>query len=81
VEIAFHGEVAPYIRARVWHPSQQIRDDDAGGLVLTMDVCHDWALRSWILSWGRFARVIAPASLVTDVRTDLQAADAHYVTT
>lgn len=80
VEIAFGGEVAPYIRARVWHPSQQIRDDGAGGLVLTMDVCHDWALRSWILSWGRFARVIAPASLVTDVRTDLQAADAHYVT-
>ena len=28
-----------------------------GGLVLSMDVCHDWALRSWILSWGPFARV------------------------
>ena len=29
----------------------------------TMNVCHDWALRSWILSWGPFARVVSPAAL------------------
>jgi hypothetical protein len=42
-------------------------------------VCHDWALRSWILSWGSFARVVMPASLAADLRADLQAAGDRYV--
>jgi len=78
VEIAFDARVAPYVRARVWHPSQQLREGDEGRLVLAMDVCHDWALRSWILSWGPFARVVTPAALAKDVRSDLQAATDQY---
>jgi proteasome accessory factor B len=78
VEIAFEAQVAPYVRARVWHPSQQVREDSGGRLSLTMDVCHDWALRSWILSWGPFARVVSPAPLAREIRSDLEAAGAHY---
>lgn len=78
VEIAFEPRVAPYVRARVWHTSQQLREGDGGTLVLSMNVCHDWALRSWILSWGPFARVLAPAALAKDLRSDLQAATARY---
>lgn len=78
VEIAFDARIAPYVRARVWHASQQIRDQPDGGLTLTMEVCHDWALRSWILSWGSFARVLSPDSLTKDVRADLESAQAVY---
>jgi proteasome accessory factor B len=78
VEIRFSARVAPYVRARVWHASQQIRDEDGGDATLTMDVCHDWALRSWILQWGRYARVLAPESLAQEVAEDLEAASAHY---
>ena len=78
VEIAFEAQIAPYVRARVWHASQEVRDGDTGELTLTMDVCHDWALRSWILSWGPFARVVAPAKLAEQVRADLEAAQARY---
>jgi proteasome accessory factor B len=78
VEIAFEGRVAPYVRARVWHASQQLRDEPDGGLLLTMDVCHDWALRSWILSWGPFARVVSPPALASEVHADLASAAAHY---
>jgi proteasome accessory factor B len=78
VEIEFAARVAPYVRARVWHASQETRDLDGGDLVLTMHVCHDWALRSWILSWGQFARVLTPAALARDIRTDLEAARALY---
>src|SRR5690348_10379040 len=60
VEVEFDRRVAPYVRARVWHASQQLRDEDDGRVRLTMDVCHDWALRSWILGWGPFARVVSP---------------------
>jgi predicted DNA-binding transcriptional regulator YafY len=78
VELAFAAQVAPYVRARVWHPSQQLRDEPDGAVRLTLDVCHDWALRSWILSWGPFARVLSPAPLADDIRADLAAAGAHY---
>jgi predicted DNA-binding transcriptional regulator YafY len=77
VEIDFDGQVAPYVRARVWHPSQSFADVD-GRLRLSMKVCHDWALRSWILSWGPFARVVSPASLARDIQADLHAATARY---
>ena len=78
VEIAFDTRVAPYVRARVWHPSQSLRDAADGGLVLTLDVCNDLALRSWILGWGPSARVLAPAALAADIRTDLENASAQY---
>jgi proteasome accessory factor B len=79
VEIEFDATVAPYVRARVWHASQQLREATGGSLVLSMNVCHDWALRSWILSWGRFARVLSPAALARDLRSDLQAATSRYL--
>lgn len=79
VEIEFDARIAPYVRARVWHTSQQVREETDGSLVLSMDVCHDWALRSWILSWGSFARVVTPAALAKEVRSDLQAATERYI--
>lgn len=78
VEIEFASRVAPYVRARVWHPSQQLREGEEGGVVLSMNVCHDWALRSWILSWGPFALVVAPRGLAKDVESDLAAAAERY---
>ena len=78
VELEFEPQVAPYVRARVWHASQQLRDDSGGRLKVTLDVCHDWALRSWILSWGPFVRVVSPATLAGEVKSDLRAAGAHY---
>ena len=77
VEIEFAADVAPYVRARVWHPSQDVREN-GDGVRLTMEVCHDWALRSWILSWGPFARVVSPGPLARAIRADLEAAGTHY---
>jgi len=78
VEIAFDKRAAPYVRTRVWHPSQSLRDASDGGVVLSLEVCNDLALRSWILGWGPSARVLAPAALAADIRTDLTNASAQY---
>ena len=78
VEIEFLADVAPYVRARVWHSSQDVRENGDGRVHLTMDVCHDWALRSWILSWGPFARVVSPPRLAHKIRADLEAAGSQY---
>jgi len=77
VEIEFDSSVADYVGARAWHHSQQIaRQHD--GLVLSLDVCLDRALTSWILSFGPFARVVAPESLRTEIARDLANASARY---
>jgi proteasome accessory factor B len=78
VEIEFDAAVAPFVRARVWHASQQLRQNDGGPLTLTMSVCHDRSLRSWILSWGASARVVSPASLAADIVDDLRSAARNY---
>ena len=68
----------PYIRERSWHPSQRLKDRADGSVVLTMDVCDDYTLRSWILSFGRGARVLAPAPLVEWVSEELEEAGRQY---
>ena len=63
VRLRFDAPIAPSIRERVWHQSQQLKDRPDGSVTMTLDVCDDYALRSWILGFGRFVRVLAPASL------------------
>jgi proteasome accessory factor B len=78
VEIEFDASVAPYVRPRIWHTSQQLRELADGRVMLSMRVCHDWALRSWILGWGSSAKVVAPASLAAEIAGDLRASLKRY---
>ena len=78
VEIEFQRAVADYVRARQWHPSQQLLEADAGALHMTLDVCLDRALQSWILSFGPFARVVAPEGLATEIAAQFEEARAQY---
>jgi predicted DNA-binding transcriptional regulator YafY len=78
VEIEFQPEVADYVRAREWHPSQHVRNAGAGGITLALDVCLDRALHSWILSFGPFARVLSPERLVREIAEQFEQASAQY---
>jgi predicted DNA-binding transcriptional regulator YafY len=60
IEIEFDARAADYIRERDWHLSQRLRDTADGSVVLTLDVGNDYAIRSWILSFGPLARVVSP---------------------
>jgi predicted DNA-binding transcriptional regulator YafY len=78
IEIAFEPRIAPYVRERQWHPSQQNSDRKDGGLVVALDVCNDWALRSWILGFGPLARVLQPAALAAQIKDEVDRASARY---
>ena len=78
VEIEFQPAVADYVRSREWHASQALHDDAAGHLLMTLDVCLDRALRSWILSFGPFARVVAPTALAKEIAEQFEEARARY---
>jgi predicted DNA-binding transcriptional regulator YafY len=78
VEIEFQPAVADYVRAREWHQSQELGDTAEGGVLMTLNVCLDRALRSWILSFGPFARVVSPAPLAREIAEQLEQARARY---
>jgi predicted DNA-binding transcriptional regulator YafY len=78
VEVEFEPAVADYVRAREWHASQRLRESASGGVALSLDVCLDRALHSWILSFGPFARVVAPASLAREIAEQFEEARARY---
>lgn len=78
VEIQFQSAVADYVRGRTWHPSQQLRETAGGGVTMTLDVCVDRALESFILSFGPFARVTAPKRLIDEIAAQLGKAEAQY---
>jgi predicted DNA-binding transcriptional regulator YafY len=63
VVIEFEPDAAPFVRERRWHRSQRIEARPDGGIVLTLDVCNDHALRAWILCFGPLARVTEPVGL------------------
>jgi proteasome accessory factor B len=78
VDIEFQPAVADYVKARTWHPSQRLREIENGGVAVTLDVCLDRALQSWILSFGPFARVTAPPALAKDIAAQFEEARAQY---
>jgi predicted DNA-binding transcriptional regulator YafY len=78
VEILFAPEAAPYVQERRWHPTQTITAMPDGSVRVSLDVCIDWALRSWILGFGPTARVIAPRNLVERIGQELEAGAARY---
>jgi predicted DNA-binding transcriptional regulator YafY len=78
VEIEFDPDVADYIRERDWHPSQRVTPWPDGSVRLTLEVCIDTALRSWILSFGPLARVVSPATLAGQILEELDEAQEKY---
>jgi predicted DNA-binding transcriptional regulator YafY len=78
IEIAFEPRIARHIRERVWHTSQHIEEAADGRLTMTLNVCNDVALRSWILGFGPAARVISPPELVRQIQDDADKTRLQY---
>ena len=78
VELEFQAAVADYVTAREWHQSQTVEAGANGAVRMTLDVCVDRSLHSWVLSFGPFARVIAPAHLAETIAEQLDQASALY---
>jgi predicted DNA-binding transcriptional regulator YafY len=78
IELDFAAQAAAYVRERVWHASQTTRDLDDGSIRMTLEVCDDQALRSWILGFGSLVRVVSPDRLVRAIGDELEAARTRY---
>ncbi|HTI37753.1 MAG TPA: transcriptional regulator [Vicinamibacterales bacterium] len=79
VAIEFDPRVAEYVKGRDWHRSQTVQDLPDGGVRMTLNVCDDRPLRSWILSFGPLARVLAPSQLAQEILEEIQEARERYM--
>ncbi len=78
IEIVFEPRIARYLKDRVWHSSQQTQEAADGTLTMTLNVCNDWALRSWILGFGPLARVVSPPELVRQIQDEADRTRLQY---
>ena len=77
VRLRFAQEVAAYIRERVWHPSQQLRERRDGGLEIRLETSGRKELTRWILPWMPHVRVLAPRQLWDRVQQRMRQGLAH----
>ena len=78
VEIVFEPRIAPYVRERMWHSSQTVRDEPDGRIRVTLHVSNDFALRSWILGFGALAKVLTPPELAEEIAAETEKTTARY---
>ena len=78
VQLRFHSQVAALVKERLWHGSQQFKDRADGSVVMSLDVSDDYALRNWILGFGRSVKVLRPPELVAWIEEELEAARRQY---
>jgi predicted DNA-binding transcriptional regulator YafY len=73
VRVVFAWALAPYIRERVWHPSQKLRDLPDGRVEMTLNVADTLEVRRWLLGYGVEAEVVAPEDLRERLRVEAEA--------
>ena len=72
VVLKFTAEQAPYVRERVWHPSQCLAVQDDGALILRFRASGQFEIIRWVLGWGEDVEVLEPLALRQAVAQHLQ---------
>ena len=72
MRLLFAREVATYIRERVWHASQALRQRRDGALEFRLPTSSHKELTRWILYWMPHVKVLAPRQLQERVEERLR---------
>jgi len=78
VSIRFRPEVAYMFKERKWHPTQTVKMNRNGSVIMTMDVGGLDEVASWVLSWGPKATVLEPLALRRVVADEMRTALKPY---
>ncbi len=74
IRIRFTGSAARYVQEKRMHASQHVELAADGAAIVTFELTSTFEIKSWILSFGSAAEVLAPESLRHEIQQDLTAA-------
>ena len=78
IKVWFHQDVAGYIKEKIWHESQRIKNQNDGSIIFEADVAGTDEIRFWIMTWGSKAEVLEPASLREEIRAEAEKMAGRY---
>lgn len=78
VKILFDKEQAPYIIERQWHQGQNITHNQDGSVVLSFTSNSLYEVKRWVLSWGSYAKVLAPDDLILQMKKEISLLEKVY---
>ena len=70
VKIQFRKDQVPYVKERIWHPTQTFEDLPTGDTIMTFRAGGEFEIMRWVLGWGSAARVLEPASVREAIRLE-----------
>ena len=71
IMLRFSKEIRHHIEGRQWHPSQTMKNDKHGNLILEMNVGISPELVTWIMGWHMFVEVLQPQELIDEIKENL----------
>lgn len=78
VRIQFRQDQVPYVKERIWHPTQTFEDLPNGDTIMTFRAGGEFEIVRWILDWGSAVKVLEPMALRQALREELSAASTNY---
>jgi predicted DNA-binding transcriptional regulator YafY len=80
VVVEFDRAIAPFVRGRQWHSTQELTDLPGGGLLLSMRVSGLLDVAQWVLSYGKGAIAREPPELVRAIAQAVETMHHQYET-
>jgi predicted DNA-binding transcriptional regulator YafY len=71
IQIRFDQEQAPWIRERIWHPSQKIKELPQGEILMEVKA-NPKEIKRWVLGYGIHAQVVKPIWLRDEIIKELE---------
>jgi predicted DNA-binding transcriptional regulator YafY len=74
LKVRFGAEIAHLIRERLWHPTQQIEEEEGGSLILSLTASGEKEILAWLYSYLPHVQILEPAELRHEFYEGLQTA-------
>ena len=78
IKVWFSPDVAGYIKEKIWHKSQEIKDQDDGSIIFEAEVAGTEEIKFWIMNWGSQAIVMEPEFLRQEIKEEAEAIIERY---
>lgn len=67
IKIKFSSYQSRWIKEKVWHKSQKIRENKDGSIILSMTLNNIEEIKRWIMQYGKEAVVLSPKQLRDEI--------------